>query len=164
MGALGPRQASKFMLHRTGVNRIFCDLCRLTLMRPGWGVETWRDEHKLRTPYGEVQPDSFGRLLHPGDAAEFYFEYDAGTEHRINKRLGARAVATEFNRRGHRTKVGKPWSHTAVLTVLTNRAYVDEIFFRDRHHKAPHSPLVDTDLFDAAQAIVARIQACAVLI
>jgi hypothetical protein len=69
------------MPHRSGVNRFFGDLVRQTLKLPGYGVETWRDEHKLRTSFGEVQPDSFGRLLHPGGAVEFYFEYDRDTEH-----------------------------------------------------------------------------------
>ncbi len=74
--------AKALMPHRRGVNRFFSDLVALTLERPGYGLETWRDEHKLKTPSGEVQPDSFGRLLHPGGAVEFYFEYDLGTEHR----------------------------------------------------------------------------------
>ncbi|MGH7802887.1 MAG: recombinase family protein, partial [Candidatus Binatia bacterium] len=72
----------------------------------------------------------------------------------VNKLLGSRAVATELNRRGARTKLGKPWSHTSVLTVLTNRAYVGEIFFRDRHYKAPHPALVDEQIFATAQAIL----------
>ena len=71
-----------------------------------------------------------------------------------NKRLGARAVACWLNRRGHRTKAGKPWSHTSVLTVLTNRAYIGEIFFRGRYHPAPHPRLVDPDLFEAARAVL----------
>jgi site-specific DNA recombinase len=71
-----------------------------------------------------------------------------------NKRLGARAVAGWLNRRGHRTKAGKPWSHTSVLTVLTNRAYIGEIFFRRRYHPAPHPRLADPDLFEAAQAVL----------
>jgi hypothetical protein len=74
--------AASIIRHRSGVNRFFCDLVTLTRERPGYGVETWRDEHKLKTSFGEVQPDSFGRLLYPGGAVEFYFEYDLGTEHR----------------------------------------------------------------------------------
>ncbi len=72
----------------------------------------------------------------------------------VNKRIGSRAVAMELNERGHRTRLGKPWSHTAVLTLLTNRAYVGEIFFRGRYHPAPHPPLIDEHLFAAAQAIL----------
>lgn len=71
-----------------------------------------------------------------------------------NKRLGARAVANELNRRGHKTRLGKPWSHTSVLTVLTNRAYIGEIFFRERYHAAPHPHLVDKASFETAQAIL----------
>ena len=74
--------AKAIMPHRRGINRFFTDLVSLTLTRPGYGVETWRDEHKLKASCTEVQPDSFGRLLHPGGAVEFYFEYDLGTEHR----------------------------------------------------------------------------------
>ncbi len=70
------------------------------------------------------------------------------------KRLGSRAVAQWLNRRGHRTKAGKPWGHTAVLTVLTNRAYVGEIFFRGRYHPAPHPRLVEAKVFVTAQAIL----------
>ena len=35
-------------------------------------------------------------------------------------RDGARALAVWLNEAGHRTKAGRPWSHTAVLTVLRN--------------------------------------------
>ena len=70
------------------------------------------------------------------------------------RRLGSRAVAQWLNRRGHRTKAGRPWSHTAVLTVLTNRVYVGEIFFRGRYHPAPHPRLVDAKVFETAQAVL----------
>lgn len=76
------KAAKAIMPHRRGVNRFFSDLVSLTLERSGYGLETWRDEHKLKASGTEVQPDSFGRLLHPAGAVEFYFEYDLGTEHR----------------------------------------------------------------------------------
>jgi site-specific DNA recombinase len=53
-------------------------------------------------------------------------------------RLGARAIATQLNTQGRRTKAGRPWSHTAVLTVLANRVYLGEVYFRGTHHPAPH--------------------------
>lgn len=71
-----------------------------------------------------------------------------------NKRLGSRAIATCMNKRGYRTKTGRPWGHTAVITVLTNRAYVGEIFFRGRYYPAPHPPVVDDRLFEAAHAVL----------
>jgi site-specific DNA recombinase len=73
-----------------------------------------------------------------------------------NKRLGARNIAMWLNERGHRTRPGRPWGHTAVLTVLRNRAYIGEIYFRGQHYKAPHPQLVDRDLFDRVQALLAE--------
>jgi site-specific DNA recombinase len=43
----------------------------------------------------------------------------------------------------------------AVATVLRNRAYVGEIFFRGVWHDAPHPALVDADTFEFAQRILA---------
>ena len=40
----------------------------------------------------------------------------------------------------------KPFNVKAVLSILANRAYVGEIFFRGTHHPAPHEPLVDREL------------------
>ncbi len=84
LGALprSPAHARSLMPHRSGVNAFFCGLVAVTLERPGFGLAVWGDEHRVRTPYGEVQPDGFGRLLHPGGVTDFYFEYDLATEHR----------------------------------------------------------------------------------
>jgi site-specific DNA recombinase len=43
-----------------------------------------------------------------------------------------------------------------VLTVLRNRAYIGEVYFRGRHYKASHPQLVDHDLFDQVQALLAE--------
>ncbi len=67
-------------------------------------------------------------------------------------RDGARALAVWLNEAGHRTKAGRPWRHTAVLTVLRNPAYVGKVFFRDALHDGPHPHLVDDKLFDRVQA------------
>ena len=48
----------------------------------------------------------------------------------------------------------RPWNHMAVLTVLRNRAYLGEVYFRDTYHPAPHPPLIDPDTFDLAQQIL----------
>jgi site-specific DNA recombinase len=70
------------------------------------------------------------------------------------KRLGAHAIADRLNQAGHRARSGKPWGHTAVLTVLRNRAYISEIFFRGTWHAAPHTPLVETEVFRQAQVVL----------
>jgi site-specific DNA recombinase len=70
------------------------------------------------------------------------------------QRLGARAVATSLNERGHRTAAGRLWSHRSVLSVLQNRSYLGEIFFRGVHHPATHSALVDSKLFERAKKLL----------
>ena len=69
---------------------------------------------------------------------------------------GSAAIAAWLSERGYRTKRGKPFNPTAVLTILRNRAYVGEIYFRGRHYPAPHEPLVEPELFERAQAILAE--------
>jgi site-specific DNA recombinase len=102
-------------------------------------------------PFG-YEPDSESGVLVPREdeapLVQVMFDLYA------NRRLGSRAIATWMNKRGHRTKTGRPWGHTAVITVLTNRVYVGEIFFRGRYYPAPHPPLVDDRLFEAAQQVL----------
>jgi site-specific DNA recombinase len=72
------------------------------------------------------------------------------------RRLGTRAVASWLNKRGYRTRSGRPWSYMAIFTILRNRTYLGELFFRGQWHKAPHEPLVSGELFDAAQLVLAE--------
>jgi site-specific DNA recombinase len=72
----------------------------------------------------------------------------------LNRRLGARNVANWLNERGHRTRGGKPWSFKLIFTVLRNRVYLGEVFFRDRWFSAPHEPLVDVDVFNGVQSLL----------
>jgi site-specific DNA recombinase len=71
------------------------------------------------------------------------------------QRLGARAIANWLNEHGHRTKQGRPWSQPAVLTVLRNRAYIGQVFFRGRHHPGRHQPLIEAELFATVEALTA---------
>ncbi len=70
------------------------------------------------------------------------------------ERLGARAIGNRLNDRGRRTRHGRLWSHASVLTVLRNRAYLGEIFFRGAHYPATHPSLVDPAIFEAAQVLL----------
>ena len=65
-------------------------------------------------------------------------------------------MANVLNERGHRTKAGKRWSTDAVLTVLRNRVYLGEIYFRGTWYRADqhHPALVDADLFEQAQQLL----------
>lgn len=102
-------------------------------------------------PFGYEPDRETGQLVVKEDEAplvEIIFDLYA------NKRMGSRAVAQWLNQGGHRTKAGRPWSHTSVLTVLRNRAYVGEIFFRGRYHSSPHPRLIPEQLFETAQRVL----------
>jgi len=74
------------------------------------------------------------------------------------RRLGSHAIAGWLNERGHRTIGGRPWGHKAILSLLQNRAYVGENYYRGKHHPAPQQPLVDRELFAAAQQLLEERQ------
>jgi hypothetical protein len=71
---------NKNLRHRMGVNAFFCALVEASGFNEGHCLHRWRPERKVRTRAGEIQPDGFGRYLHPGGACQFYLEYDRATE------------------------------------------------------------------------------------
>lgn len=75
-------------------------------------------------------------------------------DHYRRKCLGARSIANWLNEQGHRTRNDKRWSHVAVLTVLRNRVYLGEVFFRGTWYPAPHQPLVGRNVFDQVQRLL----------
>jgi site-specific DNA recombinase len=74
----------------------------------------------------------------------------------VHRKAGSSAIATWLNEQGYRTKNGRLWSNESVITVLRNRAYLGEIYYRGNWYPAPHEPLIPTDLFERAQAILAE--------
>ncbi len=74
----------------------------------------------------------------------------------VNDKLGTQLVAKQLSADGYRTKAGNPWSKAAVLTVLRNRTYLGEIWFRDRWYKAEdhHPAIISEKLFNDAQDIL----------
>ena len=102
-------------------------------------------------PYGYNYDAETGFLVpHDVEAAMVPVIFDLYA----NKRLGSRIVANWLNDRGYRTRQGRQWSHASVVTVLRNRVYVGEIFFRDSYHPAPHPKLIDGRLFEKAQRLL----------
>jgi len=67
---------------------------------------------------------------------------------------GSASIAKWLTDRGYRTKRGKPFNVPAVLTILRNRAYVGEVYFRGRRYPAPHEALVDVALFERSGEIL----------
>lgn len=73
-------QDNRNLPHRIGVNAFFCALVQASRATEGHCLHRWAPEGKVKTRAGEIQPDGFGRYLHPVGACEFYLEYDRGTE------------------------------------------------------------------------------------
>jgi site-specific DNA recombinase len=74
----------------------------------------------------------------------------------IEKRLGTRALANLLNDQGERTQAGKLWSAASIQAVLQNPVYIGRIRWRKETFEAPHESLVDTETFEAAQALIAE--------
>lgn len=70
-------------------------------------------------------------------------------------RAGTRAIATALSQRGIRTKAGKPWSGHTIGRILTNRVYLAERVFGDINVPDAHPAILDPDLFDEVQRIMA---------
>src|SRR5437588_2639224 len=111
--------------------------------RGGWngGSVPWGYRYDRATGGLEVSPDE--APLVPA----IFDQY-------LNRRLGARSIASWLNERGHRTRGGKPWSFKLLFTVLRNRVYLGEIPFRDQWYPASHPALVDVDVFNRVQALL----------
>jgi site-specific DNA recombinase len=107
--------------------------------------------------------ESFGKVKKTADKTHILVPHPAEAplvsvifDRYAHDRLGAQAIATWLNGQGYRTKAGKPWGHMAVRTVLRNRVYLGEVFFRDAWHPGQHVPLVDQATFDAVQQLMAE--------
>ena len=68
-------------------------------------------------------------------------------DHYVNRKAGSSALATWLNEQGYRTKNGRLWSAASVITVIRNRTYLGEIYYRGNWYPAPHEPLIPTRAF-----------------
>lgn len=61
-----------------------------------------------------------------------------------------------IDRRGFRTRSGKPWSGNGILTILRNRTYLGEVYFRGTWYRVDdhHPAIIDEEVFDKAQQIL----------
>ncbi len=102
-------------------------------------------------PYG-YRLDAERRHLHPDPAETPLIEevFD-----RYTRRLeGATTIARWLTDNGYRTKNNKPFNPQAVFTILRNRVYRGEIYYRGKHYAAPHPALISSELFERAQEIL----------
>jgi site-specific DNA recombinase len=105
-----------------------------------------------RRPFGyTVEKDTHKLLKYDEEAAIILLIFALYTR----KRLGGKVVARVLNERGHRTTTGGRWSAYQVLRVLSNRVYIGELSFREILATECHEAIVDLDVFDEAQKILA---------
>jgi len=106
-----------------------------------------------RRPYGyQVDRDTQKLVPHLEEASHLkeIFKLYAG------QRFGTRAIATELNRRGVRSRTGKPWSGHAVARILANPAYAGDIAHGDVYAEDAHEALIDRQTWQRASAIAAE--------
>jgi len=101
-------------------------------------------------PYG-LQADRDTWKLHPEPAeapwlAEIFRLY-------TRERHGTRNIAAELNRRGARTRTGKPWSAYQISRILANPAYAGDIAYGDVHVENAHQALIDRAIWQRARAL-----------
>ena len=106
-----------------------------------------------RAPYG-YQLDSASKSLLPN-------EVEATVVRAIfaayaNDHLGAKAIAVRFNEAGKRSRYERLWTNQTILRVIRNTVYIGKIAHGDDVHDGKHEPIVDADLFDRAQALLAH--------
>lgn len=72
----------------------------------------------------------------------------------VEQRQGITSIARWLNENGHRNKNGKLWRPNAVRIVITNRAYIGEVPWKDRSYPGMHQPLIEKDTFEEAQRLL----------
>ncbi|ONH54614.1 recombinase family protein [Frankia sp. CcI49] len=104
-----------------------------------------------QAPYGyHVDKPTWTLIPHEPEAAIIRAIFELYTR----RRLGARAIATTLNDRGHRTRSGNQWTGHQVLRYLDNRVYLGESSFRDIVVVDTHQPIIDRAIFDEAQRLL----------
>jgi DNA invertase Pin-like site-specific DNA recombinase len=74
----------------------------------------------------------------------------------VEERLGATALANRLNDTGQRNRNDRLWSNQTILRVLRNPVYVGKISHGDDLYDGKHAPIIDADLFDEAQKLLAE--------
>jgi site-specific DNA recombinase len=105
-----------------------------------------------RPPYGfTVDPPTQTLVADPAEALILDKIFTLYTR----DRLGTRAIANLLNDRSVPTRTGLPWAPPAVARILANPAAIGDIAYGQVHVENAHPALIDREVFDRAQAILA---------
>jgi site-specific DNA recombinase len=73
-----------------------------------------------------------------------------------DRRLGSAAISRLINDAGQPTTRGRRWTPNRILGVLRNPTYIAQLPFNGQHHQASHEPIIDRELFQRAQLLLAE--------
>jgi DNA invertase Pin-like site-specific DNA recombinase len=73
----------------------------------------------------------------------------------VEERLTRGSIAARLNAEGTRTPRGARWTGASVLRILRCGAYVGRIRWKGRFLPAAHDPVIDRQLWDQAQRLLA---------
>ena len=105
-------------------------------------------------------PDGRTLEIVPGHAdivRDIYRRYlDTGNVRLLVDRLSAERIYTPVRQMANgRTFGGVPFSRGQIYAILKNPIYIGEIPHRDQRHKGLHKPIVDRQIWDATQTLLA---------
>ena len=135
---------------------VFADFERETIIdRVTKGMATKAAKGKWpggQRPYGyRADPGTSKLTPNPEEAPHLREIFRLYTE----ERLGTRAVAGVLNRRGVRTRSGRPWSGYTISRIIANPAYAGDIAYGEVYVQDAHEPLVSRQMWQKALAIAA---------
>ena len=74
----------------------------------------------------------------------------------VDRRLGSATISGQLNDSGQLTSRGHRWTPNRVLGVLRNPTYLGQLPFNGERHQAAHEPIIDRELFERAQLLLAE--------
>jgi site-specific DNA recombinase len=144
---------------------------RMMMQMLGVFAEFEREMIVERTRMGLARKAARGKWT--GGTAPFGYRYDAEAQvllpvpalaavvQRIfmlyvDRRLGSAAISGLMNDAGQLTSRGHRWTPNRVLGVLRNPTYIGQLPFNGERHQASHDPIIDRQLFERAQLLLAE--------
>jgi len=73
-----------------------------------------------------------------------------------DRRLGSAAISGLLNDAGQPTSRGHQWTPNRILGMLRNPSYIGQLPFNGQQHQANHEPIIDRELFQRAQLLLAE--------
>jgi site-specific DNA recombinase len=74
----------------------------------------------------------------------------------VDRRLGSATISGQLNDSGQLTSRGHRWTPNRILGVLRNPTYLGQLPFNGERHQAAHEPIIDRELFERAQLLLAE--------